>query len=85
MSRRLRKLIVASGLIVITGAIVSLFWYNEWVYSLPTPIPPNYHPVKTGEFAYLDESFKAYQHKFLPLIIGSAKGRKEQCSEEIYE
>ncbi|AFD09006.1 hypothetical protein [Solitalea canadensis] len=76
MSRRLRKLIVVSGLIVITGAIAGLFWYNEWVYSLPTPIPPNYQPVKTGEFVYLDESFKVYQRKFLPLIHRPNKGPK---------
>ncbi|MCW3106323.1 MAG: hypothetical protein JWQ09_829, partial [Segetibacter sp.] len=29
--------------------IVILFWYNEFVYSLPTPIPKDYKTVKLGE------------------------------------
>lgn len=26
-----------------------LFWHNEYVYSLPTPIPKDYNPVKIGQ------------------------------------
>jgi hypothetical protein len=26
-----------------------LFWYSEWRYSLPTPVPADYKAVKTGE------------------------------------
>lgn len=58
---------VVSGMIIIAGAIGCLFWYNEWVYSLPTPVPSNYHPVKSGEFVDLKEHFKEFQHK--PLFI----------------
>lgn len=35
--------------IVFTG-IAFLFWQNEWKYSLPTPVPANYHKVETGSF-----------------------------------
>jgi len=43
-----RKLLVAGWLLVIATAISGIFWYNDWRYSLPTPIPQNYQPVKTG-------------------------------------
>jgi hypothetical protein len=33
--------------LLFTG-IIALFWYNEWVYNLPTPIPGNYRPVSPG-------------------------------------
>src|ERR1700761_7984214 len=36
-------------LAVIAAAICFLFWHNELKYSLPTPIPKNYHAVKPGE------------------------------------
>jgi hypothetical protein len=31
------------------SGIVALFWYNEWVYQLPTPVPENYKVINTGE------------------------------------
>jgi len=35
-------------LTIILGSIAFLFWHNEWKYSLPTPVPANYHPVSPG-------------------------------------
>jgi hypothetical protein len=29
-------------------AMAALFWYTDWKYSLPTPVPENYHPVAMG-------------------------------------
>ena len=28
--------------------IAFLFWRNEWIYNLPTPVPEKYRPVDTG-------------------------------------
>lgn len=36
-------------MIIIFSAISLLFWYNEWKFSLPTPVPENYHIVKVGD------------------------------------
>lgn len=39
---------------LISTGIVALFWYNEWVYSLPTPLPADYRAVKLGEKINID-------------------------------
>jgi hypothetical protein len=44
-------------LILLTG-IISLFWINEWVYSLPTPVPENYKGVSAGTLMNLDAKIK---------------------------
>src|SRR5579863_5598130 len=36
-------------LALLFGGIMSLFWYNEWLFSLPTPIPKNYKTVALGD------------------------------------
>jgi Redoxin len=45
----MRKGIVLGWLTLLFAGVIALFWHNEWVYSLPTPIPKNYIPVKPGE------------------------------------
>lgn len=45
----MRKPVVIAWLLFLFGGIVALFWRNEWIYSLPTPVPLGYHAVKTGE------------------------------------
>jgi thioredoxin-related protein len=45
----MRKTIVITCLALLFTGIIALFWYNEWVYSLPTPVPINYRPVNPGE------------------------------------
>lgn len=44
----MRKKIVLAWLVLLFVGIVTLFWYNEWKYSLPTPVPETYHAVSTG-------------------------------------
>jgi len=44
----MRKLIVGCWLALLLGAIGTLFWYNEWQYQLPTPLPKGYTPVQAG-------------------------------------
>lgn len=43
-----RKLFVITWLIIVASGIAYLFWYHEWKYSLPTPVPENYHAVNSG-------------------------------------
>lgn len=44
----MRKLLLACWLTMIFAGICSFFWYNEWKYSLPTPVPKYYSEVKLG-------------------------------------
>jgi hypothetical protein len=45
----MRKGTVIIWLSLLFGGIIALFWYNEWMYTLPTPIPKNYKAINTGE------------------------------------
>lgn len=49
---RARKAIAVSLLLAIFLGIGGIFWYTDWVYSLPTPIPKQYHAVESG--VYID-------------------------------
>jgi thioredoxin-related protein len=44
----MRKTLVIIWLTALFSAVGALFWYNEWVYHLPTPIPTGYKPVDQG-------------------------------------
>jgi len=44
----MRKPVVMAWLVLLLGGIVALFWRNEWIYSLPTPVPSGYQDVKPG-------------------------------------
>jgi hypothetical protein len=54
----MRKWLAISCLAVMFSLIAVLFWYNEWRYSLPTPVPAQYHIVKPRERISLAEKFK---------------------------
>lgn len=43
-----KKTILAGWLIALAGCVVALFWYNDWQYRLPTPVPAGYQAVATG-------------------------------------
>ncbi|HEX2627891.1 MAG TPA: hypothetical protein VHM26_02740 [Chitinophagaceae bacterium] len=43
-----KKIFVTTWLFCIASGITYLFWYHEWKYSLPTPVPANYHAVNSG-------------------------------------
>lgn len=40
-------------LTAIFSGIAGIFWYTDWKYSLPTPLPQNYHPINTGAYVSL--------------------------------
>jgi hypothetical protein len=71
INEKIRRGLVISGLIIISSGIISVFWYNEWIYSLPTPVPENYHEVSPGEFIDLKmdlrfENRPVFLHFFNP-------------------
>lgn len=45
---RKRPLIISLWLCLLAAIIGTLFWYNEWRYSLPTPVPNDYKLVSNG-------------------------------------
>lgn len=45
----MRRVAIYIWLTILLLAIVALFWQNELVYSLPTPVPENYRVVNPGE------------------------------------
>jgi hypothetical protein len=63
----MRRLAVTLWLMMISGGIAAMFWYNEWVYSLPTPVPANYKPVEAGEMVALPAALKPIGRK--PLFL----------------
>ncbi len=63
----MRKGLLTCWLMLLLGGICSLFWYNEWKYSLPTPVPRNYHIVNIGEQVNLTGKINSENGK--PLFI----------------
>ena len=44
----MKKRLVIGFLSLIFLGIAFLFWRNEWIYNLPTPVPEKYQPVGRG-------------------------------------
>jgi hypothetical protein len=62
-----KKVLVIIWLMLLFSAVGALFWYNEWVYHLPTPIPANYKPVSAGKLIKLNKLLEADHSK--PLFL----------------
>ena len=62
-STKIRKWLLISWLTILLTAITGLFWYNEFIYSLPTPVPKNYNPIKPGEFVDLSKKLPSANNK----------------------
>lgn len=45
----MKKFLLIGWLTILFSGIIILFWYNEWVYSLPTPVPKTYRMIKHGD------------------------------------
>jgi len=54
----MKKTIVIVWLLLLLFIAGGLFWYNDWVFSLPTPVPPNYKAVEPGEIIKIDLTVK---------------------------
>ena len=63
----MKKYAVTLWLTFLFAIIAVLFWRNEFVYSLPTPVPQNYKPVHNGTSIALPASLAA--HKNLPVFL----------------
>lgn len=67
-----RKGIVVSWLLILVVVVGGLFWYNEYIYSLPTPVPVSYKLVRTNEHISIvdklgaDPSKPVFLHFFNP-------------------
>jgi hypothetical protein len=59
----MRKGIVFVWLFVLLLGVITLFWYNEWKFNLPTPVPKSYVAINTGTKIQLPESLKANSNK----------------------
>src|SRR6267154_628255 len=63
----MRKWVVILCLTGIFSCIALLFWYKEWVYNLPTPVPENYSSVRNGQ--YIDLAGKLHPQKNKPVFL----------------
>jgi len=63
----MRKIIVSLWLVLLFLITGALFWYNDWVYKLPTPVPENYRPVEQGKFISLKAPLSNYKNR--PLFL----------------
>lgn len=68
----MKKWLVIFWLMILFSAIGAIFWYTDWIYQLPTPIPKDYHPVGTGKlisiknFAQNGDKKPVFLHFFNP-------------------
>jgi hypothetical protein len=68
----MKKNFVLLWLFVLLSGIITLFWYNSWVYLLPTPVPKDYRPVPAGSHislygpAAIKEAKPTFLHFFNP-------------------
>jgi hypothetical protein len=53
----MKKVMAISWLLILLSGMVALFWYNDWKYQLPTPVPKNYKPASTGKLIPLNAQF----------------------------
>jgi hypothetical protein len=63
----MRKLILGAWLAVLLGVISLLFWYNDWKYRLPTPVPIGYNAVVSG--AKIDHRLDMKRENGKPLFL----------------
>jgi thiol-disulfide isomerase/thioredoxin len=58
---------VIAWLALLFAGIIALFWHNEWVYSLPTPVPASYKIVSRGDDIRLTAQLDSLNNK--PLLL----------------
>src|ERR1700755_3488405 len=54
----MRKRLIAGWLILLSVALIALFWHSEWKYNLPTPVPIDYKAVSPGRFIAINASLQ---------------------------
>ncbi|NOT94453.1 MAG: redoxin domain-containing protein [Ferruginibacter sp.] len=63
----MKKPITIIVLLLTFACVGILFWYSEWQYSLPTPVPAQYHAVASGEYIGVSKKFISEKNK--PLFL----------------
>lgn len=63
----LRVALATAWLSLLAGVVGGLFWYNDWVYQLPTPVPTHYRPVALGSTVELGDQLEYASDK--PLFL----------------
>jgi hypothetical protein len=64
----IKKTFLVVWLIIIGSGIAYVFWFQEWKYSLPTPVPTNYHAVNSGTYVSL-KSIHGLEQSSKPLFL----------------
>ena len=64
----IKKSFLAVLLIIIGSGIAYIFWYQEWKYSLPTPIPSSYHAINSGTYVSIKD-IPGLEHSSKPLFL----------------
>lgn len=59
----MRKWLVIVWLAMIFSGIGALFYYNELIYLLPTPVPKNYRPIGRGKVIQLGPRYAGNSRK----------------------
>jgi hypothetical protein len=54
----MKKLTLLIWLALLSGGVSAIFWYSDWKYNLPTPVPGNYHAVNSGTIINLGSKVK---------------------------
>jgi len=61
--KRIVKWLLIPWLVMLFSGIAFLFWHNEYVYSLPTPVPVSYHAVNFGEIINMEGNLSFAKNK----------------------
>ncbi|NCD68730.1 TlpA family protein disulfide reductase [Mucilaginibacter agri] len=59
----MKKLLLIAWLVILATTVVVLFWYNQYRYSLPTPVPEGYVSVKRGTTIHLVKQLNFHNNK----------------------
>jgi len=65
----MRKAVLAFILLAILAGIVSIFWYQEFQYLLPTPVPKNYQVVLPNTVIRFQDSTLLTQQHSKPKLL----------------
>lgn len=60
-------MLMTGWLLLLSATVAYLFWYNEWKYQLPTPVPSDYKAVCTGTTIALTDPTLKLHHR--PVLI----------------
>lgn len=53
----MKKASLIAWLLLLAAGVCVLFWYNDWKYRLPTPVPANYKSIHVGESVNIPVNF----------------------------